>query len=999
MKKITFAALVVPLMWVLLLVLLLLSNNKLYAQERTVLSGVVKSVNGTPLEGVTVWQPETNEGTQTNEQGFYSLEITQNTTVTFEYLGYVTQKVKVSSKVLNVNLTEDEDVLDEVVINAGYYTVKDKERTGSISKITAKEIGQQPVANPLAAMQGRMAGVNITQSSGTPGGGFDIQIRGRNSLRTEGNAPLYIVDGVPYASQSTSDQALSGLLFNMGNVSPLNSINPNDIESIEVLKDADATAIYGSRGSNGVVLITTKRGSADKTAFSFQSTTSVSMVPAKVDLMNTQQYLKMRRDAFANDGITEYPANAHDVNGNWDKNRNTDWQRKFIGKNAVSQNIQFSVSGGSEQTSYLFSASHRQDETAFYGDFGYKRTNFSLSTNHTSKDQRFSWQSSILKSNQKNHLMATDLTGRIYLAPNAPELLQEDGTLNWENNTFENPLAALNSQYFSETADFTAHTNLTYKIRSNFSISIRSGITEARGEEFKTIPNTVRNPSLGYTSELSSNTTSVLKRSGWIVEPQINWFYQSEKGKWDALAGATFEESGQSRFGVRASNFLSNDFIFNLANGKNQQITTDTESLYRYTAIFGRLNYTHQNKYIFNLTGRRDGSSRFGVNNRFANFGAVGAAWLLSREKALENSSWLSFGKLRASYGIAGSDLIGDYQYLNTYAVDYDKYDGDIALYPVKLFNPDFSWEKTKKAEVALELEFFNGSVAATITHYRNRSSNQLVGIPLPGTTGFGSVQANLNATVENTAWELTLKTRNINNKNFKWFTDLNLSIPKNKLIAFPNLEESTYANQYVVGQPVTVKKVFGYLGVDKETGLYQFEDVNNDGIINSDDRKTLVNIGVKYFGGINNHFSFKNWSLDFLWQFVKQNNYNADYYFNTIGGMANRDKRALDYYSADNTDARYQLPTTGKNPLAVQAAANFRNSNGVITDASFIRLKSLQLQYTVQNEKWKNASLSVFFQGYNLLTITNFIGPDPETNGGLLPSMRTFALGFNFKF
>src|SRR5690606_24109556 len=279
------------------------------------------------------------------------------------------------------------------------------------------------------------------------------------------------------------------------------------------------------------------------------------------------------------------------------------------------------------------------------------------------------------------------------------------------------------------------------------------------------------------------------------------------------------------------------------------------ESLYRYTAVFGRFNYTHHDRYILNLTGRRDGSSRFGVNNRFANFGAVGAAWLFSREKFMENSSWISFGKLRASYGIAGSDLIGDYQYLNTYAVDYDKYDGNIALYPVKLFNPDFSWEKTKKSEVALEMEFFNGGVAATVTHYRNRSSNQLVGIPLPGTTGFGRVQANLNATVQNTAWEFTLKTRNVSSKNFKWFTDVNLSIPKNRLIAFPNLEESTYANQYVVGQPVTVKKVYGYLGVDKETGLYQFEDVNNDGVINADDRKTLVNIGVRYFGGINNHF------------------------------------------------------------------------------------------------------------------------------------------------
>src|SRR5690606_30815741 len=216
MKKITFAALAVPLMWVLLL--LLFSNYKVYAQEHSVLSGVVKTADGTPIEGVTVWQQNTDNGTQTNEHGFYTLSISPNAVIVFEYLGYKTRTVKASGSILNVTLTADDDMLDEVVINAGYYSVKDKERTGSISKITAKEIGQQPVANPLAAMQGRMAGVNITQSSGTPGGGFDIQIRGRDSLRTEGNAPLYIVDGVPYASQSVSDHTLSSGVLSAGNV-------------------------------------------------------------------------------------------------------------------------------------------------------------------------------------------------------------------------------------------------------------------------------------------------------------------------------------------------------------------------------------------------------------------------------------------------------------------------------------------------------------------------------------------------------------------------------------------------------------------------------------------------------------------------------------------------------------------------------------------------------------------------------------------------------------
>ena len=298
-----------------------------------------------------------------------------------------------------------------------------------------------------------------------------------------------------------------------------------------------------------------------------------------------------------------------------------------------------------------------------------------------------------------------------------------------------------------------------------------------------------------------------------------------------------------------------------------------------------------------------------------------------------------------------------------------------------------------------MELEFLKGRIATSVAYFHNQSSNQLVGIPLPGTTGFNSVQANLNATVENTAWEFTLRTQNIKKEFFSWSTDINLSIPRNKLVAFQNLEESTYANQYVIGEPITIKKVFNFLGVDSETGLYKFEDLNNDGIINDEDRKTVANIGVKYFGGINNNISYKNWSVDFLWQFVKQNNYNSDYYFNTIGDMSNREKRALDYYSENNKDAKYQKPTTGLNSEAVQAANNFRNSNGVISDASFIRLKSFQLQYMIHDKWLKNSSLSVFIQGNNLITITNFLGHDPETNGGLLPAVKTFAFGFNFKF
>jgi len=997
MKKFTFAALAVPLMWVLLL-LLFFSSSKLHAQETIVLSGVVKSADGTPIDGVTVWQKNTENGTQTNELGFYTLNISPNAVIVFEYIGYKTQSVTVSGKVLNVTLVSDEDTLEELVINAGYYSVKDKERTGSISKITSKEIGQQPVANPLAAMQGRMAGVNITQSSGTPGGGFDIQIRGRNSLRTEGNAPLYIVDGVPFNSQSTSDFGISGGVMPLGNVSPLNSINPNDIESIEVLKDADATAIYGSRGSNGVVLITTKKGSSDKTTFSVQSTTSVSMVSKFMDLMNTQQYLQMRRDAYANDGITEYPANAYDVNGVWDQNRYTDWQKEFIGGKAVSQNTQFSVGGGSGQTSYLLSASTRKDGTVFPGDFGYKRTNFLLNVNHRSKNEKFSLQANVQKSDQKNNLMASDITPQIFLSPNAPALYDESGNLNWENNTFDNPLAKLNAKFLQTTGTYNLQTVIGYNIAKNLKAAVNMGYNTASGEELFTNPSTMNNPFYKIGSESSFMLRTTSKRENWIIEPQLSAEKRWGNHKTEILIGSTFEKRSQSALSVQASNFTSDDLIFNAANAVTQRITKDSETEYAYMAFFGRINYIAYEKYILNITGRRDGSSRFGPNNRFANFGALGGAWLFSREKILDNSSWLSFGKLRASYGIAGSDLIGDYQYLNTFGVGRTNYDGNVGLEPLRLYNPDFSWETNKKLEAALELEFFNGRVAPSVSWYRNRSSNQLVGIPLPGTTGFSSVQANLNATVENSGWEFTMRTKNVDKNNFQWSTSINVSIPRNRLISFPNLEESTYANQYVIGQPVTIKKVYRYLGVNHETGLFEFEDVNGDGVMNASDRQTTVNIGARLFGGLQNSFRYKNWTVDFLWQFVKQNAYTPDYGINYLGSTSNRPIYQTDYFT-EGSQAAFQLPTAGGNRPALQQYQYYKDSDAVIGDASFIRLKSAMLQYGFSIGNSSPVRASLFFQGQNLITFTAYKGLDPEGTVGFLPNLRTLAFGFQVSF
>ena len=312
------------------------------------LQGTVRDAQGV-LPGVTVLVKGTATGTMTDVNGRFFIEAEPTAILVFSYVGYQTVEVTVGMQTeFTIVLVEDTTQLKEVVVNAGYYTVKDKERTGSISRVTASEVEQQPVTNVLAGMQGRMAGVNIVQETGMPGGGFAIQIRGINSLRSDGNAPLYVIDGVPYSSDTVGSFFTSSLYPTT--TSPLNSINPNAIASIEVLKDADATAIYGSRGANGVVLITTKKGQQGKTTVQLRSQLGIGQVATFMDLMSTPAYLALRRQAFANDGITEYPEWAYDVNGVWDMNRSTDWQKELLGRTAILQQYDGSVSGGSPQT-------------------------------------------------------------------------------------------------------------------------------------------------------------------------------------------------------------------------------------------------------------------------------------------------------------------------------------------------------------------------------------------------------------------------------------------------------------------------------------------------------------------------------------------------------------------------------------------------------------------------------------------------------------------------
>ncbi|WP_418122913.1 SusC/RagA family TonB-linked outer membrane protein [Chryseobacterium sp. PTM-20240506] len=971
------------------------------AQTRTI-SGTVTS-SGKPLQGVVISTEGSDQVTMTGNNGTYTLQVlAENSILLFRHPDYSEEKFTLTNqKVVNISLEQKVKGIEEVILNAGYYKVKDKERTGSIAKVSAKDIENQPVTNVLSTVQGRMAGVNITQNSGVPGGGYSIQIRGRNSLRTyanseiDGSQPLYIVDGVPVGSGMTATYGAN--ILSDANLNPLSNISPNDIESIEVLKDADATAIYGSRGANGVVLVTTKRAKKGSLGLSFNTSYALSSSLSNLTMMNTKQYLGMRRQAYANDGISVYPATAYDINGTWDQNRYTDWFRTLLGNTSVTSNVQLSLSGGGERTSFLVSYGHNEQTTVFAKDFRYKTNTLLGNLSHRSADNRLNFTMSTLFSKLEHNVISLDNTGSaLFLAPNAPALYDSQGNINWQNNTFDNPLAAYNSTYSNNNVQFMNNFTAGYELLKNVQIRLNGGISYQTFDELSLQPSTIYNPSLGIGPANSRALQSNKSRLSYTLEPQLNWTFKKGRHQGDVLAGGTYQADLNTQGAIQGYGFTSNAFIENIAAATTKLISDQVKTEYKYTAVFGRLNYQFDRRYIINITGRRDGSSRFGTNRKFANFGAVGAAWLFSNESFMKELSWLSFGKLRVSYGSSGTDNIGNYQYNDTFITSTLGYNNVTGLVPSKLFNPNFSWEKTIKLEAALEMGFFRDRLNITASHYRNRSSNQLVGYQLPSVTGFTSVLANLDATIQNTGWEFEIVGRPLTGA-FKWGTSANLSIPKNKLLSFPGLEGSTYANSYAIGQSVNIVKLYHLEGVNPQSGQYIFTDYNGDGKISSpDDRQVIKNIGVEFFGGWSNNFSYKNWSLSLLVQFVKQQSRNFNYQMSSPGLMRNLPVEVLNVWSPDNPNGLYMPYHAAASPLH----SLFQMSDATVSDGSFIRLKNIQLSYRIPLQGKLIKEARIYFQGQNLYTWTRYFGLDPEFSSlGFLPPLKTYSFGMQINF
>ena len=963
--------------------------------------GHVTNESGEPLQGATVEVQQMKTGTFTDERGGFTLKnVPVDAVLEISFTGYQKTVVKLGgTKSANIVLKVATNSLDQVQIIA-YGNTTERLNTGDVTTVSSKDIAEQPISNPLAALEGRVPGMFITQQTGVPGGGFTVQIRGQNSI-ANGNTPFYVIDGVPYTSTTlgTINNDLQG-----GN--PLSYINPSDIESIEVLKDADATSIYGSRAANGAVLITTKKGQVGATKLDLNVYSGAGHVTRTMDLMNTQQYLQMRHEAFANDGVA--PASTdYDVNGTWDTTRYTDWQKLLIGNTAHYFDAQASMSGGNTNTQYLIGGGYHRETTVFTTSTPDQKASVHFNINSTSPDKRLRVLLTGSYISDKSAVGVNDQTNTaLGLPPDAPKLYNADGTLNWQPlvagqaGTWTNPLSQFGITYNGLTSNLIANSIISYSIFPALQVKASLGYNDLQTNEYYLIPTTEYDPGYNITSGSSEFNTTDIK--SWIVEPQANYKLTLGKGILTALAGGTFQQNATNGLMQSATGFANNELLGDIKAASSVSIQSITKTLYKYNAVFGRINYNWQDKYILNLNARRDGSSRFGPGKQFSDFGAVGAAWVFSNEEIFKDRvSFLSYGKIRASYGSSGNDQIGDYRFLNLYMPTSHPYSGTQGLYPSTLFNPDLAWEVNKKWEGALELGFLRDRITLNASYYINRSANQLVTTPLSAVTGFSSIAANLSAIVQNKGIEFVVNSVNIKTKKFRWSSSLNLTIPKNKLVAYPGLSSSPYASLYVIGQPITIKKLYNYIGVNDTTGLYEYRGSKGGAGYNPSypsDQTRFVNTAPIFYGGLQNSFQFHGFQLDILFQFVKQTGENFSGYYGMPGTMYNQPTAVLNRWQKPGDNKPYQQFSQSYSSNAYNDFDNYYYaSTGAYSDASFIRLKNLSLSYILP-ESWRSKlhvqTCRVYIQGQNLLTITKYLGYDPETQSAVLPPIRVMTAG-----
>jgi TonB-linked SusC/RagA family outer membrane protein len=1001
------------------------------------ITGKVTSDAGETLPGVSVVIKGTTTGTVTDVNGNYSLNVTTpNTTLVFSFVGFTTQEISLNNRTtLNVTLGTDVHALNEVVV-VGYGTQRRQELTTSVTSVNSRAIERQPVAGFDQALQGQAPGIQITAPTGQPGAGINVRIRGNNSISLT-NSPLYVIDGVQILP--TYDQELG-----IGNQrpNPLNSLNPNDIESIDVLKDGAAAAIYGLRASNGVVVITTKRGKAGKAQVGFSVYYGVQQLRRKIPVLNSREFAQYFNEAQAAAGNPPAFTNLDSIP------YNTDWQ-DAIYRNGPIQNYQISLSGGNERTKYYVSGGYFK-QTGIMLNSGFDRYSFKLNLDQQ-MSTRFRLGTSLTLSRTFNNTSVRSelglqnsgtVLGALAQIPTIP-IRNPNGT--YAINPFQqldNPVGNLLETHNAANiyqaignlyGEFDILKNLT--LRSALSLDFRTQL------ENQFISRDYPGTQNASAATRGSARTGMNQQVVWLWENTLT--YNPDLGQnhgLTLLAGQSVQESDRFTSSASVTGFPSNAVPY-LSAGTQFTQPSSYQDQWGLMSYFVRAIYNYQERYLATLSVRADGSSRFAAGSRFGYFPALSLGWRISKEPFFPQKKWLGETKIRLSYGANGNQEIGAYQRFSTYGSGYNYagtngIQGGIA--PSQIGNNQLRWETTGQYNAGIDAAFFDNRLTLTFDAYLKRTTNLLTNVPLPFNAGAQSNQIIQNVgEVQNKGIEIGINSTNIQSQTggINWTTNFNFSLNRNQVIDIGTLrnEAGQQVDRTIVGDFTITQKgaplgsFYGYVvqGIfqsaneisqaatqpnNPQPGDIRFTDLNGDGVIDANDRTIIGNPNPKFFAGLTNTLTYKGFELSVFFQ----GSYGNDIYNQNrvnIEGMSdpfNQTARVLNRWTPTNTNTDI--------PRAVRYDPNQNNrfSSRFVESGTYTRLKNLTVAYNFQSKLLQRLSVSsarIYLTGQNLITFTSYTGYDPEVSAdpfssvgfgrdyGVYPQARTYTAGINFNF
>jgi TonB-linked SusC/RagA family outer membrane protein len=1025
----------------LLLLMGLLCAFQTWAQNR--ITGKVTDKDGTPIPGVTITIKSTKTASVTGPDGTYAISAPANSTLVFSSVGYQTVEMAANTSPVNVSMTTTNNSLSEVVV-VGYGSRAKRDVTGSIAKVSGKDIANTPTTSFESAVQGRAAGVFVQQQNGKLGQGINIRIRGASSI-SAGNEPLYVVDGVPIIS--------SDLSSNGAPTDALSDLNMNDIESIDILKDASAAAIYGSRASNGVVLITTKKGKAGTSKIDFSYFTGFQKPTHTVEFLNAQQYVQLFEQAAIGAGKQDYlldPGSYVDVNdaiaqeqafvesrfkrysaGNddWKTGKvNTNWEDQAFQNAPISQ-YDLNFSGGNEKTRYYASGQYLDQKGIMVGN-NYKRYSGRLNFEHQVKDWLNIGMNMSYARSQNDRLSNDDQFSTplqiVALSPITPIIDPRTGLLsgsldlntgnpNTNFPVYYNPLLSVDNAFYKTNVNRTIG-----NVFGNFNI--------VKGLTFRTElgMDQLNQTEEAYRGRLTARVEGVPNGYGYYITTQVlnintnNYFHYNNifgsVHNLDLTGGMSFEKGTTAGSEADAQDFPSDSYK-KLSSGAKKIQATSSSTEHDLLSYFLRANYKFNDKYLVALSGRYDGSSRFGANHRYGFFPAGSVGWILTKERFLENVQWLNFLKVKASYGLTGNQEIPDFAAKGLYSGGA-AYGGQAGQTPVQLANPDLKWESTRAADLGFEASIIKNRISLEFDVYERLTKDLLLNQQVPGTSGFATQFKNV-GNLTNKGYEITLNTTNVSTKNFRWTTNINFSANRNKITNLGGQLLGDDQNKAMEGQPLGVFVAREYAGVDPANGdaLYYKNTLLANGkrdrstTNNYNDAEDVVigNPNPDFIYGFSNNFTFKGFDLDVLLQGVHGNQIYAG------GGqyMSASASNGFDNQTVDQLRAWKKPGDITDIPEARLFYANGTDpSSRYISDGSYLRVKSVVLGYNLPSKLLRKAKIErvrIYARAQNLFTFTKYKGWDPEVttdwmvsniNQGIdfysAPQIKSIVFGIN---